>query len=392
VAAGLVTAVGFDRQPVKSQPGQEWLRVKRIEPNGKIVVSRFAWSEDYSVLLNGARPEIKSNMLLRSFPLFPREPDWEFELIRKGIVPLHQSPSTLPVYVEAEKEARRLKLGIWKGTSQNKPDSPQPSSTPKPVKTGLIDRLWKSFDLEALKSAIAFWGGLSAAILTGSWLLQQGIRASRRIEVSLLLLGPKSAGKTWLWARLDNPDISVADLEKLNPTPSVQKTSKPIRPRLMGRFEVYPFYIDVPGGEPGRHHEQMTKKRLFKRNKCIFILILSTTPDVTDNANVIDREYISEQLGYVSLPLALISSANSTKPAMCMVVITKFDLFSDREPRHSGSSSAISQLNGIFQPHIARLEQACKTRGIPFELMFCSARDGWGIDSIYNRIEKALFK
>jgi hypothetical protein len=24
--------------------------------------------------------------------------------------------------------------------------------------------------------------------------------------------------------------------------------------------------------------------------------------------------------------------------------------------------------------------------------MYCSARDGWGIDSIYNRLEKSLFR
>jgi hypothetical protein len=260
------------------------------------------------------------------------------------------------------------------------------------MKPGLIDRLLTSLDREYLMSLISFWGGLSAAIVAGAWVLKQAIRASRRVEVSLLLLGPKSAGKTWLWARLDNPEIAVADLEKLNPTPSVQQTRKPIHPRLMGRFEVYPVYIDVPGGEPGRHHEQMTKKRFLKRNKCIFMLTLSTTPDVADKDNTINQKFIDEQLGYVSLPLALITSANSIKPAMCMVVITKFDLFSDREPKHAGSSSAISKLYAFFQPHIARLEQACKTRNVPFEVMYCSARDGWGIDSIYNRLEKSLFR
>jgi hypothetical protein len=381
---------GVNRQSIAKR-NRFMLRIESIQSGKNLVVAKYSWSDTFNQTIQDVEFDFKDKQLLESFPIFFYQPDWKYELLRRGVVRLSNPSFAFSTYRSAEQEAKTKKLGIWKGqTNHTLPPSPA-TRLRSPNRLEALNKLLAGLSWRRIQDGIAQWGGVSACIAAVFWIISQAIRISRRVEVSLILLGPKSAGKSWLWARLDNSEISVADLGKLGPTPSVKKSSKQVRPKLLGRFEVHPYYVDVPGGEPGRHFEEMTRKRLLKRNKTIFLLTLSTTPAVGKDPDNHDLAYISEQLGYTALPLGLITAGKTKKPSMCIIVITKFDLYSDREPKHSSSANAVKSLKETFKPHIARLEEACKSAGIPFDVLFCSAREGWGVDSIYNRLEKGLF-
>jgi hypothetical protein len=172
----------------------------------------------------------------------------------------------------------------------------------------------------------------------------------------------------------------------------------------MGRFEISPLFVDLPGGKAGEQVNQLfdTKRwykylvRLFIGQKTVWIILLSTVQrtDIDKNHSweqKLDLAYIEQQLGYLDLPLGILGSKESIKPKMVIACIGKFDLFSDKPPDDSSSEKTKKQVENVFLRHLSRIESECKAQNIPFRKVICSALMGWGVDDINRYISNALF-
>lgn len=359
--------------------------------NNNLIVIEYVEVGKKSIPLNHLEFDGPPNASLEKLPVTRSETDWEALLLTRGLAKL-RDPSTAPKNLkDAELWAKNRKIGIWAVAQATSPKSPPPTTPPNPVAKP---------PGRPLGETIVYWvrelGGylavLTALIAVVGWLA----RTLRRTKVTILFLGPQSAGKTWLWARFKDPEISRTELSKYLQSSSLERSRAHV-PEIMGRFEVTPAYVSVPGGQPGLHLEQLLHRRWFSRTKSICVLTLSTTPSELarfegSKDSKIDKDYISEQLGYTALPLAVITARKVPKPAMVLVVITKFDLFSGREPNHRDSAGACAELQQLFSQHITRVQNACKKHSIPNKVVFCSATEGWGMQDFQRHIKNGLFK
>ena len=156
------------------------------------------------------------------------------------------------------------------------------------------------------------------------------------------------------------------------------------------------MYVTVPGGQPGIHLDELLTRRWLVRTKSIWIITLAPTRDrsvakADSDAKKVDLTYVAEQLGYIALPLGGITSKHSPKPAMVLVVVTKFDLFSDHDASNPSSAQALQYLERTFSAHIKRVQDACAQRDLQFHVEFCSAWEGWRVEALLRHIKHSLF-
>jgi len=320
------------------------------------------------------------------------EPDWKRVLLEKGLARIKNDASLTDGYSDIEKQAKNERNGMW---AELMPPLPQPSK-------GWIDKIigfvgWQKYEqrLRNFKEWLVGFLGLSTLValvkLIKTW--------EKRRKVKLKLIGLSSTGKSYLWHRLLDPEITESELLKtLGHRKSDDARRKATRSKAMGRYEITPIYYDTPGSKPGVQTAVMLEgSRGFQwLNKSIWMIMLATTPDHTISRSSpeeekIDRDYISEQLGNLNSPVGLLASGKISPPKMVIVCIGKFDLFADNHPADSSSRDIIAELEGLFRQHIMRVENECKAKRIPSEVIFCSATKGWGTNDILRLIEKALF-
>jgi hypothetical protein len=244
--------------------------------------------------------------------------------------------------------------------------------------------------------AVTGWFGGSALI--------KAIRDwRRRHQVPLIFLGRPSTGKSWMWRRLVDPDVAPHELEKIARSDVSVKKKTPQR-KPLGRYEIIPIYIDTPGGQAGQQVNSLLEetgflkklRRILIPTKSVWIIMLATTPEIQINRNSpddkkIDKLYIEQQLGHLDLPLGILSSTQKPKPQMVITCIGKFDLFAEHDSKAKSSGPARTQVESIFLRHISRIKKECKDQVIPFELVICSALEGWGTMEIWRHIENAIF-
>jgi hypothetical protein len=313
------------------------------------------------------------------------EPDVTLELLRSGYARLKEPEKAPLKYQEAELDAKAGGRGLWDKNDQD-------SKGKEEAEEDGID--WSRVKATMLQF-ILLYGGLGAVIaaLLGIWGFT--LRLLRRRRMPLLFLGLHAVGKTWLWTRIRKPEISHEELNEITRTDATMY-DKLTAPEPLGRYELMPIYIDTPGGQPGMQTTEMLKKYWFVRQKSVWMIILSTTPlsEVTRasrDEDKVDREYISEQLGYLALPLGMLAARKTPKPAVIVVVISKFDLFCEFDPSSPDAQQAKDRLRGLFSRHVARMEEECSRVGVKFKVEFCSALRGWRTEILSRHIKDALF-
>lgn len=319
------------------------------------------------------------------------EPDWQSELLSKGLAKLKRLEGAPPSYVEAQKTAQANGKGLWATSKPPLWTSSKPPTTSPPTS----DPPKRSIDWKRIKKFVAFWGGLGTLIASVLALIAWLVRRLRRRRLHLVILGPPATGKTWLWTRLVNPEVTRGELLKIKQTTSRDALKSPV-PETWGHYLVTPVYVDVPGGQPGTHLTELLSRKLFSRSKHIWVVVLATTADssikrISPEARKLDQDFISEQRGYINLPLAVLSARGVPKPSMVIVVITKYDLFSEKTWTPDTSDSSVAVLDTAFSLHVGRLREECKRRGVPFALEYSSALEGWRTDALLRHIKKALF-
>jgi hypothetical protein len=163
----------------------------------------------------------------------------------------------------------------------------------------------------------------------------------------------------------------------------------------MGRYEVSPVYIDLPGGSPEHHinailRRPLTGTGLFSREVSVWIILLATTARAVTRSSSreekIDELFIQQQLGYLNLPIGMLLADRVPKPQMVIIAISKSDLFSEKDAR-----DAEATIGGIFRMHIASVQKACAGRKIPSRVVYCSALEGWNTDVVLRCIESSVF-
>ncbi|HEX6900549.1 MAG TPA: hypothetical protein VF789_12570 [Thermoanaerobaculia bacterium] len=311
------------------------------------------------------------------------QPDITRELLLRGLAKLEDETNAPLEYQEAQIDAKGAGRGQW-DSERGKTQEPNPSAETN-TSTPLMD---------TLKNAATWWGGGSATAITlyGIWKFFIGL--SRRRRVPLLFLGASSAGKTWLWARIRDADITSDELKRIDKT-DVTMREVASRPLPMGRYEIKPLYIDTPGGQPSWQAAELTRKRRFWGQKSVWILLLSTTRKAvtrdSSEEEKIDRDYINEQLGYLHLPLGLLGAPRVQRPKLIVIAVSKFDIFSSQDPSRDASKEAKEKLQELFSPHIRRINGECNNVSVECKVEFCSALEGWNTEVVNRHISKVLF-
>lgn len=385
--------------------------IERITADGRLILREYDFRSTRS--LNVPEIEIWSKKLDTEDPsgffYWDAEPDLKYTLLRQGLARLKDPTSASIEYIDAEIEAKSKRIGIWADPPQSSnpppPSSPDPSSSPSSDEThrSFVDKIinwnWKeigSILIKVILGAITLYGGAAFIKLVTDW--------RKRHKVPIKFVGLSSTGKSWLWRRLVDPDISDKELEEIDITEfAIDK--KEAKPKPMGRYEIFPVYTDMPGGKPGIQVTKLLEgKNKFRRlrrflipSKSVWIMMLATTPEKSverdsDLEQKINSDYIVEQLGHLNLPLGILAAEGTPKPQMVITCIGKFDLFADNSSSDSSSKEARILLEKLFQRHISRIKEECAKQGIPSEILFCSARKGWGANDILRHISKALFE
>lgn len=375
--------------------------VELIDKDGTVVVQRFG----LPVTTRVATPALDygPNFAGVTEPLgsvWWSDQDWSEKVLRKGLAKLRDPSTASPTLREAEESAKVSRLGVWASLPPKEPPVEPAKVDPAPVELGPVEPAradpappdrWREF-IEFIK----LWGGIGSILASLAALIAFLARLMRRTRVFLLFLGPQAVGKTWLWSRLVNPEITKTELARMGVSKLRdryrQKTSEPF-----GKHELRPVYETVPGGQPGTHFDELLKRRWLVRTKSIWVVILAPTRDNSvTRADVDDRKidtvYVAEQLGYLAVPIGALASSRSPKPAMVLAVVTKFDLFSDYDVSHAASEKGRELLASVFADHVARLKEACAKRSIPFQAEFCSALEGWRTEAMLRHIKRSLFQ
>lgn len=373
---------GLLAQQTPSQP-EKLYWVEYITPDGNAIVRTYESTATQSVKVPDVElwPQ-KVNVRDPMSELYWEEPDLTYEILRKGYGQLKNASEASLRHQEAQLDAAAVGRGLWDlkdGTSK----------APAEHKEGLLPANFLS--PEKAVYWISVWGGVSAVLGSIALLARSLVGWWRRKRLPLVFLGAHSVGKSWLWARIKDPDITLDQLEAIDRTDVTNRTSA-LQPKTMGKYVVTPTYIDTPGGQPGWQVTEMLGRRWLKPRKTVWVILLSTTPlksttRESPEDQKIDSDYMAEQLGYLMLPLGILSSPRAPKPNMIIMVISKFDLFAEKDD----FVPAKQKLRELFRRHIERVEGECSRADVEFKLEFCSAREGWRALNIHSHIEKAIF-
>ena len=367
---------------------------EKLMPDGKLMVRKYEVKIKTEVDLSGL--EIWNGALGKDDPfdsIYWTEPDWKLEMLRRGFARLKDERNAQAKYVEAQTNAKNARHGLW--SSLPAPPLPSPSLPEPESRWGTLKKAF--YVVVVVVFGVTSWFGGSAIIkLIRDW--------RRRHRVPLILLGRPSTGKTWLYTRLIDPDVSTQELRTIRRSDVATRKKMP-KSKPMGRYEIIADYYDNPGNKPGYQVDRLLEEKGFLKRigrlliptKSVWMITLATTPDVSVSNNSpaeakVDEAYIREQLGHLDLPLGMLSSKRTPKPQMVITCINKFDLFAERDAKDSTSENAENSLRSIFLPHIKRVEEECKSQRIPFKLVMCSALRGWGAPEVWKQVEKAIFE
>ncbi len=329
-------------------------------------------------------------------------PDWKLLLLTRGFAKIKDERTASTVYINAQRNAKKLRLGMWQGTSsddnlnqtsQKAADlnqSSQKAADGGPIDYGAL--------LKQIKGFIMEWGGY-AAIITSLIFIYNIIRVYRkRRKLFLLFLGARASGKTTLYKRMFQPSDRPEECDKPTTSPTTTRSTSPkIVP--LGSYDVTPVYIDTAGGKPGEQASEMLYKeswfqRMLRPSRFVWIIILATTDKhvcySTPDEDKIDLNFISEQLGYLYLPRGILQATDTPKPDLILLCISKFDLFSEHDPHTKFALESKTKIMTIFAPHINRLKETVGG-SIPVHFEIVSACEGWRVKEIRDVIEHHVY-
>lgn len=308
----------------------------------------------------------------------------KIELLERKLATLRDVSKATQEEIEAQRKANTPpKVTIPPLRTTNPPTS---TIIPPPApKEGILSKakayllpLWDRF-----RTVILLLASLGVLAPIGVRINRE-MRLKKRME--LLFAGDQAAGKTALFERVRNPNVSRYVLEQLTATEKMHPHKG--KPFPVGKYEIFPNLFDSPGSKPALNFKQ--KKALFASRVLVYVLAPSDKPG-QDLASREALEYRSRQLGYMKVFLEVMLLADVViKPKTVCLFINKFDLFSPHSPEDSQARMAVKDAQTMFSEHIKLFQLVAKQAGLKPNFEFGSAFENWNCDKIRIHIEQAL--
>lgn len=156
-----------------------------------------------------------------------------------------------------------------------------------------------------------------------------------RLTARIFFIGVPASGKTGLHMRLTNPGVSEYDILNTQTTPRGDARETRLEPTIRhGRYTFSAESVDHAGTEPAAILNKLAEgffRRRFLRWKkpIILIAVLSCTKEATHENGKVDADLVKTQANYFSIMANIISQAKFvTKPAGCIIFVSKADVFS----------------------------------------------------------------
>jgi hypothetical protein len=310
---------------------------------------------------------------------FDSSQDIRIELLNDGCARLVGATRD-PQEEQAQQAAKSAGKGIW-----------SPSIGAK------IARLWAAFlrwlarNWLTILAVISFLLALASVPWFFKWSEQRKIEKYQR-RVRIVLAGVGGAGKTDLW-------IAWRDglAPKSDSAPTVGTKPSIANPVRYGEFTLLPTVVDVGGPEPwelARQLKIMDETAGARRGhiRRILVFVLSPCPQNRINgSSPIDEDYIAQQKGYASLPMAIVGGDDvSIRPHMVIMFVSKFDLVSTVAPWDTNGTTAREDIEKRFREHRRLIEAACGRHGVRFTSVIGSAKTGWGVSELQNAIREVI--
>jgi hypothetical protein len=315
------------------------------------------------------------------------------DILRLGCAKIIGSPRN-SAEESAQAYAQANHLGVWAPVSSASatPSSSAPSTVSPTPGTSVRRGPWFGAVFHWLGAHIS----LVLAILSCPviiWLVRRFSIFLHKRKVNIIIVGVVAAGKTVLWTRW-------RELYDPSPQPSFSRVEARIEPVELRKWTLLPTVIDTPGTQPEHLLSEVLRTRgisraVRSRTKHVLVQVLSPCRDDAPRKGadfaVPDTHYVAEQLGYTeSLPLALARQQDPRiKLDMVIMFVTKFDLFSDANPKDS-PRAALNDIELMFKKHQKIMRDACKGSDIPFTWIIGSSKKEWGIEDLKKSINRII--
>lgn len=356
--------------------------IEDLSPDNKLTVKAYKADPNPVEIIDLSNIDIteKGKRSLTGSYFGDKIPDFKLMLLGRGDASIKSEQNASEAEMKAQEKAKLSKSGVWAA----KPIIPSAAKTVTPSEG--FDWLGLAKLLGAgLIGLVTLYGFKSTIDLL--------IKLFNSHHVDLIMLGLGSTGKSYIVARLLNPDIAMINLQNI---PITQASSKRSVPKInVGKYELFPTYVDTAGNQAGSQINVMFPKR----NKSIWVIVLSST-DIknvdfnSQNSEKINQPYIDKQLGYIRFPLEILESSFCKKPEKVIICIGKFDIFSQNPPNsdHQDAQLAEAQLKKLFEDHVNQVTKTCDKNKVKHEIVICSAlKRDWGTKQIETSISSIFY-
>jgi hypothetical protein len=271
--------------------------IEGLFPGNKLTVKEYKADPNSVEIIDLSNIDIteKGKQFLNGSYSGDKIPDFKLILLSRGYASIKSERTASEAEIKAQEQAKLSKIGVWAAKS----------IAPIAAKTVTPSEEFGWLGLAKLIGAVpiglvTLYGFKSTIDLL--------IKLFNSHHVDLIMLGLGSTGKSYIVARLLNPDIAMINLQSIVIT---QSSSKKSVPKIsVGKYELFPTYVDTAGGQPGSQINVMFPKK----NKIIWVIVLSSTDKNGVNFNSQDSEkvnqsYLDKQLGYIRFPLEILESS-----------------------------------------------------------------------------------
>ena len=317
--------------------------------------------------------------------------------LRDGVnaadVPIY---SDLDTFVDGELTAGRMCLvNLAKATSEQiELQSRAGRCTKKPLpveernaknQPSYFDQTWSWLNAhwQKLVGGVTFAGLLFVA----RWLYKMIRAATARKAVDLILAGVPAAGKTSLYRRLLDPDISPSKIDEIEMSTTVD--AKRIDSIDSGKFVFFPRLKDIPGTYLGKIIDEFAQRKRFlgfSITKIALVVVLAPIGLQRGELAAADRDYLNSQLGWSTLIQAITQSQRLHKPDVIAIFVNKSDLYEGVVSLEKlGDRIAID-----FRAIVVAIEKAAADAKIPVVFAFGSARLGIGTHDFLSKLTRKI--
>lgn len=400
---------------------KQTIKVSKIE-NNQVVLDVYhlnnSQSIDISDLILSEKYVKGTNLPSELKTTWQNVPDVKLILLEKGYAQLKNFEGAEEKYKTAQTKAQKNNYGIWyqptpspsptqtvlSNSSSSQPlvevsplsqNSTPVSNSTSPTKPDTPEEPWL---IVLIITTIWNWIyvnwfyvlnlGIVGLLVTVFYPIAQAKWRERKIK--LIIWGESFSGKTALFLRIADEDLSKEEILKLSPTTAVERYPM-TRPVSHGKLDIYLRLMDIPGTDYSTIWDEFLRNR-FTRTPALLVVLAPTINKTKGQGTVVDKEYIKLQLGLLKGALVGGVGAKKTrKPKVVIFFLNKFDLFSDHHPKTREGEPYKKEFQKIFEEHINECLKSLDSAKIPRAFVIGSALENWNCDQIVKNIKNNIY-